>query len=162
MLDKLEELKQKAAMELAGVTDDAKLEAWRIRYLGKKSDLTQVLRGIAALPLEEKKTVGAAANEMKVTLEAMLGQKNQVLAEATMMRLAMQESMDITLPGRPQPHGRLHPLTQTLYEISDIFVSMGFGVVEGPDVEWNYYNFEALNIPKAPPGAGQHVYLLGG
>jgi phenylalanyl-tRNA synthetase alpha chain len=151
MLDKLEELRQEADRELDGITEDSGLEAWRVRYLGKKSELTQVLRGIATLPLEEKKTVGAAANELRVKLEAVLEQKKQALAEANITRLAMQESIDITLPGRPQPQGRLHPLTRTLYEISDIFVSMGFGVVEGPDVEWNYYNFEALNIPHHHP-----------
>jgi len=151
MLDQLKELRQKAFQELNGISDIKELEAWRVRYLGKKSELIKILRGLATLPFEERKTVGTYANEVKATLENRLEQKRQSLQEAQLAGLAKGERIDITLPGRPLPMGRLHPITQTLHEICDIFVSMGFQVMEGPEVEWDYYNFEALNIPKEHP-----------
>jgi phenylalanyl-tRNA synthetase alpha chain len=151
MLKQLEELKQKAAEELEAVTNIKELEAWRVRYLGKKSQLTKALRSLASLPLDERKAAGALANEIKAGLEDSLEQKRRLLGEAQLVTAATEEQIDITLPGRPLPRGRLHPITQTLYEICDIFVSMGFQVVEGPEVEWNYYNFEALNIPTHHP-----------
>jgi phenylalanyl-tRNA synthetase alpha chain len=150
MIKQLKELKQKAAQELEAVTQAKELEAWRIRYLGKKSQLTTILRGLAKLPLEERKKVGALANQIKASLEESLEQKGQLLKQ-TKLATAGEGLIDITLPGRPLPTGRLHPITQTLTEICDIFVSMGFQVVEGPEVEWDYYNFEALNIPKHHP-----------
>jgi len=151
MLQQLEELKLKAFQELEGINDVKDLESWRIHYLGRKSELTNILRGLAILPLEEKKAVGARANEVKSYLEDSLGQKGQVLRELELASSAEGEHIDITLPGRHLPIGRLHPITQTLYEICDIFTSMGFQVAEGPEVEWDYYNFEALNIPKEHP-----------
>jgi len=149
MLKRLEELKSSALKELAGASNLTGLEAWRVRYLGKKSQLTGVLRGLATLPLEERKRIGALANQVKADLEDSLEQRRQALKQR--VTTIKEEHIDITLPGRPFPVGRLHPLTQTLHEICDIFVSMGFQVVEGPEVEWNYYNFEALNIPRHHP-----------
>jgi phenylalanyl-tRNA synthetase alpha chain len=151
MLKELKELKQKAAAELEAVTNIKELEGWRVRYLGKKSQLTKALRSLATLPLDERKQVGALANEIKAKLEDSLEQKRKLLGEARLITAATKEQIDISLPGRPLPQGHLHPITQTLYEICDIFVSMGFQVVEGPEVEWNYYNFEALNIPRHHP-----------
>jgi len=151
MLNQLEELKSSALQELEGIDHVKELEVWRVRYLGKKSGLTKILRSLATLPLEERKGVGAFANEVKAKLEDSLKQKGQVLRETQLVTTIEEEHIDITLPGRPFPVGRLHPITQTLHEICDIFVSMGFQVVEGPEVEWNYYNFEALNIPKHHP-----------
>jgi phenylalanyl-tRNA synthetase alpha chain len=148
MLDQLNELKSSALKELEAVSQTKELEAWRVRYLGKKSQLTATLHGLAELPLEERKQVGALANRIKAEFESSLEQKTQLLKQ----ELAVGgEAIDITLPGRPYPAGRLHPLTQTIAEICDIFVSMGFQVVEGPEVEWDYYNFEALNIPRHHP-----------
>ncbi len=151
MRQQLEELKSKALQELDGSTDTKELESWRVRYLGKKSSLTAILRNLAALPIDERKAAGARANQVKADLEVSLRQKEQILREAQLTAHAEEKSIDITLPGRPLPTGRLHPITQTLNEICDIFVSMGFQVVEGPDVEWDYYNFEALNIPAEHP-----------
>jgi len=151
MLDKLNELRSGAIDELSLLGDLTELEAWRVRYLGKKGALTQLLRGLAALPLTEKKTVGASANDMKALLEAALSQKREELKEMELAASLEREHIDITLPGRPLPLGRLHPITQTLREICDIFSSMGVQVVEGPEVEWEYYNFEALNIPREHP-----------
>ena len=151
MLQQLEELKLNALQELDGTNHIKELEAWRVRYLGKKSELTKVLRSLAILPLEERKAVGAFANEVKAKLEESLRQRDQALREAQLVTTIKEEHIDITLPGRPFPIGRLHPITQTLHEICEIFVSMGFQVVEGPEVEWDYYNFEALNIPDEHP-----------
>jgi len=151
MLKQLEELKLNALQELEGIDSIKELESWRVRYLGKKSNLTRILRSLATLPLAERKAVGAYANEVKVYLEDNLKQKGQALREVQLAASAKREAIDITLPGRPFAIGRLHPITQTVYEICDIFVSMGFQVVEGPEVEWDYYNFEALNIPKEHP-----------
>jgi len=151
MIKQLEELKVNALKELEGIDHIKELESWRVRYLGKKSELTKVLRSLATLPLEERKAVGAFANEVKSNLEDSLGQKGQVLRELELAASAKGEHIDITLPGHPFPIGRLHPITRILYEICDIFASMGFEVIEGPEAEWDYYNFEALNIPKEHP-----------
>jgi len=151
MLNQLEELRLNARQELDGINKAKELESWRVRYLGKKSELTKVLRSLATLPLDERKAIGDCANKVKTELENSLEQKRQALREAELRASGKREIVDITLPGHPFPVGHLHPITQTLYEICDIFVSMGFQVVEGPDVEWDYYNFEALNIPKEHP-----------
>lgn len=151
MLSQLEELKSKAVQELDSITVINELESWRIRYLGKKSALTATLRSLTTLPINERKATGAKANQIKTDLEAGLKQKEQTLREARLTTHAQKKTIDITLPGRPLPSGRLHPITQTINEICDIFTSMGFQVVEGPDVEWDYYNFEALNIPAEHP-----------
>lgn len=151
MLQQLEELKSNALKELADINNTQQLESWRVHYLGRKSQLTRILRSLTTLPLAKRKAVGAYANEVKAYLEDNLKQKRQTLCEVQLAASAKREAIDITLPGRPFPIGRLHPITQTLYEICDIFISMGFQVVEGPEVEWDYYNFEALNIPKEHP-----------
>ncbi len=150
MSDEIEELKLKALRELEGIDNIKQLESWRVHYLGKKSELTQILRGLGSLPPEQRKVIGAPVNEVKANLEDSLRQREQALREAELASVK-REAIDVTLPGHPLPIGHLHPITQTLYEIGDIFVSMGFQVVEGLEVEWDYYNFEALNIPKEHP-----------
>ncbi len=150
-LKQLEELKAGALAELAAIKSTAGLEAWRVSYLGKKSQLTAVLRRLSALPIALRKEVGGRANEVKASLAYGLKQKEQALLKVQLKSLAGEGAIDITLPGRAMPVGRLHPVTQVIYEICDIFVSMGFQVVEGPEVELDYYNFEALNIPKEHP-----------
>ena len=150
-LTRIEELKTKAPKELAGVKGTRELEAWRVCYLGRKSQLSGVLRSLGSLPLATRKAVGARANEVKDELEAGFKRKEQTLLKKQPKVLAKGGTIDVTLPGRAPPVGRLHPVTQVLHEISDIFTSMGFKVVEGSEVEWDYYNFEALNIPKEHP-----------
>jgi len=145
-----EEIKTKALKELEDITSVDELELWRVRYLGRKGELTVILRGLGSLPVEERKTVGANANKVKASLENSLKLKEQAI-HIVHLTSAEKEAIDITLPGRPLPSGHLHPMTQTINEISDIFVSMGFQVVEGPEVEWEYYNFEALNMPAEHP-----------
>ena len=156
MIQRLDELKQTALRELEAIKDLPNLESWRVRYLGRKSELTNMLRGLAELPIEERKSAGALANGIKAELESLLTQKTEdlkttaeVLARLTGKDITARG--DITLPGRPVPTGRLHPITETFNEICDIFVSLGFQVVESNDVELDYYNFEALNIPKEHP-----------
>jgi len=151
MTEKIEEIKTEALKQIAGIDNVKDLEAWRVHYLGKKSSLTQILRGLATLSMEERKAVGAAANQLKTLLENSAVEKGQSLRDAQLKSEAQKESIDISLPGRPYPAGRRHPITQTIDEICDIFVSMGFQVLGGPDVEWDYYNFEALNMPAEHP-----------
>ena len=151
MWQQLEELKTQAFQELESISDPPRLEAWRVQYLGRKSSLTATLRGLSSLPIEERKTAGARANQVKNELEDSFKQKELALRQVQLAAQAKRETFDVTLPGRPLPAGRRHPITQTLDEICDIFVSMGFEVTEGPEVEWEYYNFDALNIPDAHP-----------
>jgi len=151
MLDKIKEIKTAALKQLEGVDNTKGLESWRVQYLGKKSPLTQILRGLANLSIEERKAVGAAANKVKHELEGSASQKNQTLRDVQLTSEAIGETVDISLPGRPLPVGHRHPITRAIDEICDIFISMGFQVVQGPDVEWDYYNFEALNITAEHP-----------
>ena len=149
MQQQLEDLKAKALKELGNIKDVPGLESWRVHYLGRKSRLTQILRSLSTLPLDDRKTIGAYANQIKSTLADSLDERKKALEEA---KLATgEEGLDITLPGRPLPLGGMHPITQTLKEIFGIFISMGFQVVEAPEVEWDYYNFEGLNIPSEHP-----------
>jgi len=151
MEDNLRRLREESLRELAAVDSLESLEQWRIRHLGKKGPIAQLLRGLGGLPVEQRRTVGAAANELKATLEKALEEKMRVLEQATLAEALRQERIDVTLPGRPADLGRLHPTTQALRDICEAFALMGFQVVEGPEVEWDYYNFEALNIPKDHP-----------
>ncbi|AQU05461.1 phenylalanine--tRNA ligase subunit alpha [Dehalococcoides mccartyi] len=143
------DITQSALAELEAITELKDLEAWRVRYLGKKSLLTGALRNLASLPIEERKAAGAAANEAKAALEAAFLQKEQISKEKQFA--SRNEGLDITLPGRPWPIGRIHPLTQVTNEVTTIFSSLGFSVVEGPEIEDDYHNFEALNIPEDHP-----------
>jgi phenylalanyl-tRNA synthetase alpha chain len=151
MLEKIEEIKAEALKQLEGIDNARDMESWRVHYLGKKSELTQILRTLATLSIEERKAIGAAANKVKALLENSVGQKGQSLREAQLTSEMKKESIDVSLPGRPYPVGHLHPITQTIEEMCQIFVSMGFQVIEGPDTEWDYYNFEALNFPAEHP-----------
>ncbi len=151
MLKQIEKIKTEALKELGDINNPKDLEAWRVHYLGKKSPLTQILRGLATLSIEEKKEVGAAANQLKNLLEGHAEEKGQTLRETQLKSATQKESIDISLPGRPYAIGHQHPVTQAIEEICDIFISLGFQVKEGPDVEWDYYNFEALNIPAEHP-----------
>ena len=156
MLEQIEKLREQATAALADVTNTQELQAWRVAYLGRKGPLTQVLRQLGGLPPEERRHVGGKANEVKRALEAMAAEMGEQLQEVASSTLAAEEAIDVTLPGRPVARGRLHPITQMLREITSAFVAMGFQVVEGPEVEWDRYNFEALNIPADHPARDQH------
>jgi phenylalanyl-tRNA synthetase alpha chain len=151
MINEIENIKQQALAELSGLVEAPELDDWKVRYLGKKSPLTQILRGLSSLDIEERKAVGAAANKVKAMIEASAAEREQELRTARLKAEAAGESVDISLPGRPWNNGRLHPTAEAIREVCDIFKSMGFQVAEGPDVEWDYYNFEALNIPEEHP-----------
>ena len=138
-------------VELKSLTSEEALEEWRVKYLGRRGRLTTVLRSLGSLPAEERRAAGVEANRAKTLLEEELdGARRRVRADRFAV-LAQQEQIDVTRPGRTAPVGRFHPLTQILREICDAFVSMGFQVVEGPEVEWDHYNFEMLNIPRDHP-----------
>jgi len=156
MIQRLEELKQNALRELDAIKDSHALEQWRVRYLGRKSDLTNILRGLAELPIEERKAAGAAGNQVKTLLESVFNDKTESMKSAQQEQVlrtvdASSAKADITLPGRPLPQGRIHPIAATIDEICDIFASLGFNIVESNDVELDYYNFGALNIPSEHP-----------
>ena len=149
--EQLQALEAWALPAIAGAEDPEAVEQMRIRVLGRKGELTEILRGLGALSPEMRREVGQQANVLKGKIEAALQEKQQTLRSAVLDRLAVREGIDITLPGRPIARGSLHPLTATLYEIIEVFQHLGFSVAEGPEVELDYYNFEALNIPKDHP-----------
>jgi phenylalanyl-tRNA synthetase alpha chain len=137
---------------LAPIDNIKDLDAWNVQWLGRNSELTQKLRSISTISsIEERKAVGAASNQIRNQLESASAEKRAALREVQISSAAAQESVDITLPGRPYAAGRIHPISETIDEMCEIFISMGFQVREGPDVEWDYYNFEALNIPAEHP-----------
>jgi phenylalanyl-tRNA synthetase alpha chain len=147
--DSIQQLRADATSALMQVADQRALDDWHVEYLGRKGRLTGILRGLAELPVEERRTTGQRANELKTELEAAYDARADELR-----RLAMQSSLaplDVTLPARPRQRGRLHPVTQVARRIIHAFESMGFSVVEGPEVELDYYNFEALRIPRDHP-----------
>ena len=144
----VESARDTALAELAAADTDEQIEAWRISWLGRRGKLTQLLRGISDLPPDERRSVGTAANQAKSVLEQSLAQHQHDLASAKSEAQDRADAIDVTLPGWPSPIGGLHPTTQMLREICDAFASMGFDVVEGPEVEWDLYNFEMLNIPR--------------
>ncbi len=147
----LQTLEAQANDSLAAIADETSLEDWRVNYLGRRSRLTEILRGLSALPLEERKQVGAAANRLREALETALAERRDMLRKRDVQTFIQQGRIDVTLPGRPIPMGRLHPVTQTQRDIVACFEKMGFQAVEGPEVEWDYYNFEALRIPEHHP-----------
>jgi len=151
MIEAVQGLKSRSLEELAGLSDLKGLEAWRVTYLGRKGELTQMLRGLSALPIDQRKEAGAAANQLKSLLEEKLAEKEEALKKAELTQRLEESRLDVTLPGYPVRLGRLHPTTQILREACGVFTAMGFEVVEGPEVESDYYNFEALNIPKDHP-----------
>ncbi len=124
-------LREEALMELEKVTQAGDLELWRVRYLGKKSRLTEVLRGLAALPVEERRDIGAFSNSLKTEWEAALAVKEAALRQQAYENTTVT-SLDISLPGRPYAHGHTHLMTQSIAEICSIFQGLGFQVVEGP------------------------------
>ena len=149
-IQQVEDVQAQAARELDDVVDALGLDEWRIAYLGRSGRLTRILRGLGSLPPDERRAVGAAANRAKSILEESLERLQRSIHSAAADKL-LHERIDVTLPGWTAPQGRLHPITQTIREITDVFVSMGFGVEEGPEVEWDRYNFDMLNIPKEHP-----------
>jgi len=151
MREKLELIQKDAISSLEKTDSIEQLDAIRIKYLGKKGELTQVLRGMGSLSPEERPIIGQYANEVRTSIEMKLEEKRKELEEKALLNKLKEETLDVTLPGRRPPYGKLHPITTVLKQIREIFMGMGFDVAEGPEVELDYYNFEALNIPKNHP-----------
>jgi len=146
LTQQLEELAHGASQSLAAASTLAALEAARVKYLGSKSEATRILKELPSLPAQERAAVGKLANDFKRRIEEALSVRRAALVEAP-----AGPAIDITLPGSAIPHGRLHPVTRMMDAIVSLFVPLGFEVVEGPEVEWEYYNFDALNIPPDHP-----------
>ena len=151
MTEALSELQQEAERELAEAGTEEVLQALRIKYLGRKGLLTRLLREISNVSPEERPEFGKRCNEIKDFLSSAIDAALQEKARAEKDKLLLRERIDVTLPGRGVRPGRLHPITQVLNEICAFFSGFGFPVVEGPEIELDYYNFEALNIPKNHP-----------
>jgi len=147
----LETLQAEALELVKKSVDAAQLEKVRVSFLGRKARLTAILRQLATVPPEERPVVGQLANKVKRAIEEGIEARRAVLESIPSGEILRKDQIDVTLPGRRPSLGRLHPLTQIIREICGVFVEMGFAVMEGPEVEWDYYNFEALNIPEDHP-----------
>jgi phenylalanyl-tRNA synthetase alpha chain len=151
MKETLEQIRSAALAALAIAKTDAEIELLRVQYLGRKGELTLVVRQMRDVPPEERPAMGVVLNAIKDELETRITQTLADLRATERARRAAEERLDITLPGRRRLLGSLHPLTQVMEELIAVFGGLGFSVVEGPDVEDDYHNFEALNIPHDHP-----------
>ena len=152
MSERIAQIMQEAERALAAARDTKELEAARVRYLGRKAELPNLLRTVAELPPEERAATGKAANRARGALEAQFDQREQQLAAEELQRRLEADLIDVTLPADPVPAiGRLHLVTKTRREIEDVFIGLGFNVAEGPEVETVYYNFDALNHAPTHP-----------
>jgi phenylalanyl-tRNA synthetase alpha chain len=152
----LERIRQAALADLDKCQSPAALEDVRVRVLGRKGELTAVLRGMREIAEAERPAMGELANTIKAEVEERIAAIRAQLEEQTLAKSLAEERIDVTLPGVRFPRGHLHPLTQVLDEIVGIFVEMGFAVEEGPEIEDDYHNFEALNIPRDHPSRDMH------
>ena len=148
MRELLEKIRADAKAQLSD--NDADIEALRVRYLGKKGELTAVLRGMGKLSAEERPLIGQLANEVRADIEAAIEERRQEMQERLLELKLKKEKIDVTLPAEGEL-GHIHPLTMTQRALEDIFIGLGFSIVEGPEVELDYYNFQALNIPENHP-----------
>ena len=151
MKEQLYAVKQRAQEALDLATTSEELEAVRVRFAGKKGELTALLSQMGKLSPEERPVIGQIANEVRGFIDAGIRAKKAVLEQAELNRRLEKESLDVTLPGKARTVGKQHPLNRVLDEVKDAFISMGFSIASGPEVEYDYYNFEALNIPKDHP-----------
>jgi phenylalanyl-tRNA synthetase alpha chain len=152
MIDRIQALQGEAESAIAGAGSSAQLEQLRVRYLGRKAELPQMLRGVAALEPAERGAVGKAANQARQALEALIAARAEELSVGELEQRLHTDGVDVTLPGAPaQPIGRLHVLSATRRELEDIFLGLGFTVMEGPEVETVHYNFDALNHSPTHP-----------
>jgi len=147
---------EEAVAAVAAAADDAQLEELRVRYVGRKSRLTGILRSIPTLPAEERPVVGRFGNLVRTGLEEQVEARRDELKAASLERSLAEERLDVTLPGEPFPLGHEHLIGQTIDEVHDIFVGLGYRVAEGPEIELDYYNFTALNHPPDHPARSLH------
>ncbi len=155
-VEHLQSLVTDAVAQIEAATGLADLDALRVQYLGKKGVLTAQLKELGRLPAEERPQAGQAVNEAKQRLAGLIEARQQELAAAEVARRLREERVDVTLPGRRPPQGSLHPVTQTIDRIQGFFAGMGYAVAEGPEVEDDFHNFEALNIPEEHPARAMH------
>jgi phenylalanyl-tRNA synthetase alpha chain len=151
MKNQLEQIEALAKEELKSCSAIKALDDLRIKYLGKKGELTAILKQMGKLSAEERPVIGQLANKVRQDIETAIGEKVSALREKEKAEKIKAESIDITLPGKKQSVGKLHPLNSVLNEIEEIFLGMGFSIADGPEVEYDYYNFEALNLPPDHP-----------
>ena len=151
MKEKLMEIRERAEKELSELRDATELENFRVQVLGKKGERTGIVKQMGSLSAEERPKMGQLANEVRASIEAMLKEKTAELRSKEQEAKLKKETIDVTLPGKKHEIGHKHPLSIVLDEVKDIFVGMGFQIATGPEVEWDYYNFEALNLPPDHP-----------
>lgn len=151
MKEKLRIIQEQAEAEIRACRDLKQLDQFRIRYLGKKGELTALLRSMGKLPPQERPVIGKMVNQAREQLEDLLSSQREKILEVEKDRRLKEEEIDVTIPGKRPVRGNRHPITKTLDEIKEIFLGLGFTAVEGPEVEYAYYNFTALNIPEGHP-----------
>ena len=155
-MENLEPLATEARDAIAAAADGAALEQLRVDYLGKKGQITALLKGLGKLSPEERPAAGARINVVKQELQELIGTRKSHLESAAVEARLAAETIDVTLPGRGQSTGGVHPVTRTMERMEDFFGAIGFDVVEGPEIEDDYHNFEALNIPAHHPARAMH------
>ena len=151
MKEQLNQILSQALGQVSSVISQQELEAARVKFLGKKGELTGILRGMGKLSAEERPVIGQLANEVRAQIEQAIEKAQQDMAQRLIAAKLEKEQIDVTMPGQKVLLGKQHPLNTVLHELYDIFTGMGFSIAEGPEVEYDYYNFEALNIPKNHP-----------
>ena len=158
-MENLESLANEARTAIASAEDPAALDQVRVDYLGKKGSITGLLKGLGKLSAEERPAAGAEINQVKQALQESIAERKDILEGAAVAEKLAAETIDITLSGRGQATGGLHPVTRTIERIADFFEAIGFETVEGPEIEDDYHNFEALNIPAHHPARAMHDTL---
>ncbi len=151
VIERINELESEALAAVSGAGSTGDLESVRLRFLGRSAELTEIKKSIGTLPVEERREVGGAANRVSHALEAAIGSRSEALAGGEREAQLREEAVDVTLPGVPYPKGSLHPSMRIVDEVVDFFVGLGYRVAEGPEVETDYLNFTALNIPPGHP-----------
>ena len=155
-MEELQQILDQALQQFAQISDEAELEQVKARYLGKEGSLTVLLKGLGKLSAEERPAAGARINQVKQAIEAALQQRRDALQQNRLAQKLAAESLDVTLPGRGTGTGGLHPVTRTLERIEQLFHSLGFAAATGPEIESDFYNFTALNIPENHPARAMH------
>ncbi len=151
MKQELENLRAEAIKDIQSLNDSGSLNEIRVKVLGKKGTLTSILRGMGGLSQEERPIIGELANRIRAEIETVLDERVRIIESHEQSQRLAKEEIDILLPGRKPKQGHAHPLQLVLEEIEDVFLGMGFAIAEGPEIETDYYNFEALNLPKNHP-----------
>ena len=163
MKDLLQQIQERAIEAFSNVQDLKTLDEIRVKYLGKKGELTQVLRGMKDVSSEERPLIGQLANEVRNLLEKRLEETKETLSKEVQEAMLKKEIIDVTMPGRKTVMGHRHPMSTVLDEIKHIFLGMGYEVAEGPEIETDYYNFEALNVPEHHPAKDeQDTFYISG